>query len=115
MFDAQILWGQDEVYTPWFSRQGDNVTFSADVMVLFGTFSQLRVECYTKPDEETGDGTLVGSGTNMRVTGVHHVDWEEMSQLVRFKFENDASPMAVGAYILFSSLDLVWYDTVFAG
>jgi hypothetical protein len=35
----------------------------------------------------------------MRVTGVHHVDWEGMSQLVRFKFENDASPMAVGAYI----------------
>jgi hypothetical protein len=51
----------------------------------------------------------------MRVTGVHHVDWEGMSQLVRFKFENDASPMAVGAYILFRPLDLVWYDTVFAG
>lgn len=117
MFDAQLL-QPSTVYSPWFARGGDNVICTLDLIQLGGSAS-IRVDLYSKSQEDTGDGSPVDpSGSPVKIevnaAGRAQAEWSvdtvtsgfNLSELVRYKFTVSTS------WVLFRMLPPVWFDSV---
>lgn len=111
MFEAQYLFGGNEVYSPWMSRGGDNMTITADL--ISKDTSNLEVALYEKNSEDTGDGTAHSGGTLM-VTDASggtpsSKTYTGVKELVRYRIEATGSGTN---RVLYRMLTPVWFDAV---
>lgn len=118
MFEAQYLFNNESVYSPWFPRRGDNVLVTLDLIAISG--GKLDVQLFTKNTEEAGDGTdSDGGGATIIDTsaiGRTTLEWQSSAltpgllELCRYKFSWNSG--AAGSRALFRMLPPVWFDTV---
>jgi len=111
MFEGQMLFTGNQVYSPWMRRGGDNVIIALDLIARAGT--TLEVSLYTKNTEDTGDGVLVGGGALISASAVGQTPYNqvgELLELVRYRFK--VAGTNVYDYVLFRMLPPNWYDTV---
>ena len=78
---------QTVIYSPWFRRQGNNVSSTLEVIAISGTDVKLTVDLLEKNSEDTGQGSVnSASGTNYRSTaGVTSFRNPDCKQLVRYR------------------------------
>ncbi|MEZ6195167.1 MAG: hypothetical protein R3F20_05475 [Planctomycetota bacterium] len=113
MFQAQFLMNTATtsiiVYGPWMPRQGDNITFTLDLVgaKLTGNFV---VELVTKNSEDTGAGTLSGVTAVKSTAGQIDATARGVEELVRYRYT--FSEAAAGDWALFRMLDPIWWDDV---
>ena len=112
MFEAQLLIAKTadyKIYSPWFPRQGDNVTVTLERVEVDG--GSLSAQAVTKNSEDAGNGTAIGSV--ITVDGTKSVDTTDVTgeakELVRYEFTMSGDP---GNWVLFRMLPPVWFDTV---
>jgi hypothetical protein len=115
MFEAQIIRGGMEIYSPWFERRGDYVRATLEVVDL--SASGMTMQVFTKNTEDTSNGVDADSGTIITLTaaGRTTAEWGPagdlgLKELVRYKFvsldEEEAD------WTLFRTLAPVWFDAV---
>lgn len=114
MFEGQYLHyssvaeASNKILSPWFPRQGDNLTVSVERIQNGG--AGLKVSVLTKNSEDPGDGTAVGVAI---VNSAEGVDSEEytglVEELVRYEFEVTGS---AGQFVLFRMLSPIWRNSV---
>lgn len=89
------------VYTPWFPRQGNNVTSSFEVIAIEGSDAKLTVEMLEKDSTDTGNGTVKSATNNFRTSvGVTSFRETDCKELVRYKVTLGTSFPASGTYVL---------------
>ena len=116
MFDAQLLMGKGteavSVYSPWFSRRGDSLIATLDIVALDGAFTTLTVDVFTKNSQDTGDGTNANALVSIvsGSVGPSRATWEGvLEEMVRYKFTlREAQPN----WVLFRMLEPAWFDAV---
>lgn len=112
MFEAQLLVASGEgtlVFSPWFPRQGDNATFTLEVVATNGV--ELDVQVFTKNVEDPGDGTpVLGGAIALSAPGISRGAWgpDTLLELVRYQFVARGE----GLWVLFRMLPPVWCDSV---
>ena len=122
MFDAQILIAGSSsysIYSPWFSRGGDNLRASAQILVGDANIS---VHVFTKNSEDVGNGMDVNSNVELSLTTpgstVVTAEWGPnttsgsaggLEELVRYKYTVTGT---AGTSALFRMLSPVWFDTI---
>lgn len=121
MFEAQYLFNDDEVYSPWMPRQGDNMIITVELIT--NNSSSVTIEVYQKNSEQTGEGfafpneddgggtpdpaqTVTESTAGNRESGTY----TGVMELVRYKIIGGGS--SAGDRILFRMLPIVWFDDV---
>ena len=109
MFEAQYLFKDDAVYSPWMAREGDTVRGSFDVVELSGV--NLEIELVEKNREDTGDGIARAQKITATTTGIHDRGWGAVKELVRFRFKAAGGSNNYD-YALFRSLTSIWFDSV---
>ena len=121
MFDGQLLFpgaagAALSFYGPWFSRGGDNLRVTVDIIQRVS--SQLTIRVFTKNSEDTGDGSDADVGTSIvaSATGRATAEWTSgtagLKELVRYKYTVQSTGTGAGDWILFRMLAPVWFDTV---
>jgi hypothetical protein len=101
-----------KVYSPWFSRGGDNLRVSAELVAVNG--ATITVKVYSKPSDATTslDGTLISPVTSdiaLSTVGRDTKEYVGLFELVRYGFECSGT---TGQWALFRALPPVWFDTV---
>lgn len=119
MFEAQYLFGNNTVYSPWMSRSGDNMVVTVDLIAVNGTGMDVTIEVYQKNSEQTGDGFAFpneGPGSLTPETVVEDTAGQQESgtfsgvmELVRYKITAGGTG---SDYVLFRMLPIVWFDDV---
>lgn len=111
MFQAQYLPNGADLYSPWFTRQGDNLRATVDIVAV-GSSGLLTVTVHTKNSDDTGDGgtALAEAAGDLSSVGVGR-QWAEfgpgtVKELVRYKFS------AATNWVMFRVLTPVWFDSV---
>ena len=116
MIDGTLLFAGTTVYSPWFPRQADMLRVTAECIARSN--ASVRIDLYTKNQEEPGDGdpvyssTYIELGDDIRPT----VEWKTEStgdgveQLLRFKYT--VTSESSNDWILFRLLPAVWFDAV---
>lgn len=90
MFIGQTIVAEDTtgttIYTPWFWRQGDAMTSTAEV-IAFSSTGQLTISILDKNSDQTGDApnAAVGSFDVITGTGPFNKRVSTLRELVRFK------------------------------
>ena len=119
MFEAQYLLSDNSVFSPWMSRNADNLIITVDLIANSG--SGLSIEVYHKNSEDTGDGFAypnVDSSTSnpsekLTVTTLgpdSNGNFKGMLELVRFRITGTGT--GANDRVLFRMLSNVWYDDV---
>lgn len=109
MFQAQYLFGGTTLFSPWMSRQGDNLTLTVDFIEQ--ATSTLGVTVFQKNSQDTGNGTAHPDGvlTMANTTASNTKTFTGLEELVRFQFATTGS----GAnYALFRMLPNLWFNDV---
>jgi hypothetical protein len=90
------------VYTPWFSRLGDDVTSVFEVVAINpGEEAKLEVELYHKNANETGQGSSVGTGGSLTSVDVQDFHNDTLKMLLRYRVTLTDGPNAVSDQILY--------------
>lgn len=118
MFEAQYLFKDNLVFSPWMERQGDLVQISGelvDATVAGAETTRVRVQVFTKNREEPGPGTQVGGNLFLQYVGKS--DWMEYSdlkELVRYRFRcnNGNGAASPDDHALFRMFKPLWFDEV---
>lgn len=118
MFTAQYLPTGTTIWSPWFSRQGDYLRPTLEVVANGGSSPTITVKVYTKNTEDTTDGTNADSGTTITGTTAgtrYTAEWvpspnasHGLDELVRYQFAVTGS----SAWVLFRMLTPVWFNKV---
>lgn len=125
MFEAQRLFKDDSVFSPWFPRGGDILIATVDVIDIPASGGTLTVKVFTKTADDPGDGDDAAgvAGTEISRTSAEGAGQEDqewvaesltpgLEDLVRYKFTFTAS--AATDSVLFRMLAPVWFDAVSA-
>jgi len=112
MFEAQYLFKDSLVFSPWFDRGGDTMRFTADVVSMTAD-ARLRVQTYTKSAEDFGDGDLVNTFTTTAgALGRYADEASGLKDLVRYRFRTLKTGGNRGDRVLFRMLTTIWIDHV---
>lgn len=119
MFEAQYLFHGDAVFSPWMSRQADNMIATVDLIDDSGSSGDIVIEVYQKNSEQTGDGGAhpnedgtSGSPTQLTTSAVDQKSetFANVMELVRYRISTSAT--SSGERFLFRMLPPVWFDHV---
>lgn len=114
MFQAQYLFKDNAVWSPWLDRQGDNITISADFIKVnvSATSPALTIQVWTKSRETTGDGSQMTGSLEINSAGQDSADFSGCNEMVRYKMTVTTTSTNDYDYILFRMLSPVWFDDV---
>jgi hypothetical protein len=74
------------VYTPWFARQGDDITSVFEVIAITpNNQAKLEVELFHKNTNETGQGSSAGTGSSLTAVDVASFHNDTLKMLLRYK------------------------------
>ena len=116
MIDGTLLFAGTAVFSPWFPRQADMLRVMAECIALSG--ASVRIDLYTKNEEDTGDGSAVDDGVYLTLGSVGRsmAEWVTtvgdpgVLQLLRFKYT--VTGEGSNDWSLFRLLPAVWFDAV---
>ncbi len=111
MFEAQRIFSSEKLFSPWMSRGGDNVIFTADVIYQSDNKPDLSVQLYEKNTEDPGDGTAITGSISGDATGRFFKELKGVKELVRYRFTLTSTTAEVD-HVLFRMLSPVWFDDV---
>lgn len=106
-FKASGPVNETALFTPWFSRQGNDVFNHIELMNAgsdAGITPAVSWEMFTKNSEDTGDGTaLTGTGdTSSAMTGTFSWSCTNCEELVRYKITLSGTGTQTGTGTLFA-------------
>lgn len=123
MFEAQLINAKSSasvvVYSPWFSRQGDYMRATVEV-INATTNCTLVTTLFSKDSEDPSNGAEVSAGQAISQTGpaagLTTTEWRPstgtgINELVRYRFTVTQTGVA-SEWILFRGLPPVWFDAV---
>ena len=98
------------VYTPWFPRQGNNVTSTVDVIAI-SSGANLAITLQTKNSDETDDTATDKNTNTVTATGVDPQRDTNLEELVRYKIRLYRSSGTGTIYAHFRMLAPQWEAT----
>jgi hypothetical protein len=111
MFDAQYVFKDTTVYSPWFEREGDYLIVFGELLQVNGGTSKLEVFMYSKSAMESGDGAVsVSPRLSISSVGSDDREYTDAQDLVRLRIRNPSTTS--GDYILYRIIGMIWYDAV---
>jgi hypothetical protein len=118
-FQAVLMHFGDVIYSPWFSRCGDYLRATVDLVASRSI--GLRVLAMTKNETSTGDGSVVDVSTLIQIAspGRQTAEWNPstgvgLRELVRYRFSTyiPSPPLSSDPFVVFRMLAPCWFDAV---
>jgi len=112
MFQAQCLFKDNIVWSPWIPRKADNVQIFVDLGDKRGTAPSLKVQVWTKSKDTAGAGDQITGDLDISSVGQLGREYTSCNELIRYKFTASSPSGNDYDYVLFRMLSPIWFDDV---